>query len=403
MKRAKEFGLKADNIGFDYAQVKQRKDEIVAKLVGPRFERYLQRAGVRVFRGEASFVSPYEIEVGDEVVDSDHFIVATGSLPVIPPIPGLPETGYITSTEALDLTELPSSFLIIGAGAIGLEFAQAFISFESSVIVLELADRILTTEDEAISSMLARYLTEQGVNIQTKTRVLRAEKRSGKKVVLCETPEGRKSFEGSEILVATGRRPYFNGLNLDAVGVKVSKRGVVVDNCLKSSVPHIFAAGDAVGAYQFSHVAAYEGELAGANAAGKMSSAVDYRVVPRATFTYPEVGSVGLTENQAREQGREIAVSTFPFGSLGKALALGEAKGLVKIIAETEAGQILGAHILGPQAGDLVHELAVAMFNRVTAGELAKVIHIHPTLPEAVSYALENLVVELEKMGCCAA
>jgi pyruvate/2-oxoglutarate dehydrogenase complex dihydrolipoamide dehydrogenase (E3) component len=403
MKRAEEFGLKADSIGFDYARVKQRKDEIVSRLVGPRFERYLQRTGVSVLRGEASFISPHQVRVGEEIVDADRFIIATGSFPVIPPIPGLQETGYITSTEALDLTELPSSFLIMGAGAIGLEFAQAFVSFDSSVTVLELADRILVGEDEEISSILARYLSEQGIEIQTKIRVLHAQKANGKKALVCETPEGRKTFEGSEILVATGRRPYFDGLNLEAAGVRADNRGVVVDNCLKSSVPHILAAGDAVGAYQFSHVAAYEGELAGANAASKMSCAADYRVVPRATFTYPEVGSVGLTENQARERGHEIAVSTFPFTSLGRALAMGEAVGLVKIIAEADAGQILGAHILGPRAGDLVHELAAAMFNQITAGELAKVIHIHPTLPEAVSYALENLVAELEKMGCCAA
>lgn len=403
MKRAEEFGLKVDGIGFDYSKVKQRKDDIVAKLVGPKFEQSLQRNGVQVFKETASFLSPHQLKVGKQVLDAEQFVIATGSSAIVPPIPGLTEVGFITSTEALGLTELPSSFLIIGAGAIGLEFAQAFVSFESSVTVIETADRILTTEDGQISAMLEQYLREQGVEIHTRTKVIRAETKNGKKILVCDTAEGEKSFEGAEILVATGRRAYFDGLNLEEIGVKVDKKGVVVDNCLRSSLPHILAAGDAVGKYQFSHVAAYEGELAGANSVGKMSSAANYQVVPRATFTYPEVGSVGLTENEARQQGYEVAVSTFPFGSLGKALALGEGKGMVKIVAQAEAGQILGAHILGPQAGDLVHELAVAMFNGVTAGQLAKVIHIHPTLPEAVSYALERLVVELEKMGCCAA
>jgi dihydrolipoamide dehydrogenase len=376
-------------------------------LSGVRFEERLKQAGIAFYRGEAKFVSEHEVDINGEKVRANKFIIATGSIPAIPPIDGLTQAGFITSNEALELEELPFSIIIIGGAAVGLEFATLFSSFGAKVTVVEMAERILPVEDPDISLELTKVMSTLDVEIYTNSQVRKVEVREAaspvlKKVVI-QTPEGEVVKSAEEVMIATGRRAYYEHLGIENIGIEVGKKGIKVNKFLQTSLPHIFAIGDVIPGLQLAHLSAYEGDLAARNAVGKEKRAADYRVVPRATFTYPEVASVGMTEVEAKSQGFKVQVSKYPFLGLGKAIAMGEREGFVKIISDKKTSEILGVHIIGPQAADMIHEGVIAMQNKIGLFDLAKSIHIHPTLSECFSYAVETAVEEMKKIGCCAA
>jgi dihydrolipoamide dehydrogenase len=407
IRRAPEFGLEVENPKVIFKEIQARKQKIIALLSGVRFERRLKQAGVTFYQGRAKFIAEHKVDINGGEVTANKFIIATGSIPAIPPINGLVQAGFITSNEALELEELPSSIIIIGGAAVGLEFATLFSSFGTKVTVVEMAERILPAEDHDISLELAKVMSTLGIEIYTNSQVRRVEAKEAtspaSKRVVIQTSGGEIIKSAEEVMIATGRRAYYEHLDIENIGIEVEKKGIKVNKFLETSLPHVFAVGDVIPGMQLAHLSAYEGDLAAQNALLKERKEVDYRVVPRATFTYLEVGSVGMTEAEARSQGYRLEVEKYPFSGIGKAIAMSEREGFVKIISDKRTGEILGVHIIGPQAADMVHEGVIAMQGRVNLFDLAKSIHIHPTLSECFGYAVETAVEEMEKIGCCAA
>lgn len=294
---------------------------------------------------------------------------------------------YLTNYEALLLTTLPKSLIVVGGGYVGLEFAQMYARFGTEVTLLQRNARLSPNEEPEISEALAEILREEGIKLYTSAPVLRVALDGEQKVVTAHSGGEEMTFRAQELLIAAGRKPNVRGLNLEAVGLELGASGIAVNAQLQTSAAHIWAIGDVIGGYMFTHKATYDGPIAALNAVKGLKKTVDYRVVPRAVFTDPTVASVGLTEAEAREQGYRVGVGRFPFAWSGRAKALGETKGFVKIVTDTKTNEILGAHMLGPHADLLIHEVVAAMYNHGTLEAIAKSIHIHPTLSEAVKSA----------------
>ena len=303
MKTTDFFGLPTLSNAAEYTKVKAFKDRIISGIATGRDERWT-RQGIQLFRGNASFVSSNEVKVADEVIKADRIIITTGSMPAVPPIPGLKETGYITNIEALDLQHAPGRLAIIGGGPIGVEFAQVFAAFGSKVTIYEALDRVLIGEDEEISQAVLGFFEKQGITVSTSVTVSGVESTSSGRLIITKSRDGREQrAEHDSILIATGRRPAIADLNLPAAGIEAGKKGITVDASLKTNVPRIWAAGDVTGTLLFTFVAGEQGKTAVMNAVGGKNIELSYDVLPRATFCDPEVASVGFTERQALEKG----------------------------------------------------------------------------------------------------
>ncbi len=389
MKNADFYGLPTFKEEADYKNVKAFKDKIIAGIGTGRDERWTKR-GVQIFRGSARFKSPNEIMVADEIINAKKIIITTGSSPVAPPVPGLKETGYITNIEALELEKVPERLVIIGGGAVGVEFAGIFSAFGAQVHIVEMMSHILAAEDEEISSAIEESLGKQGILVSTAVKVVEIKNASSGKLVKVQEADGtEKELECNEVLVATGRRPNIEELNLPAAGIEAGKRGITVDASLQTNVSHIWAAGDVSGTYLFTYVAGEQGKTAALNATSENRKELDYGVLPRATFCDPEVASVGLTEKQAREQGYKVKVGKFNYADLTRSIITGETGGFIKIIAEEGSGRILGGHIIGSEASTLIHEIAVAMAGGVMVPHVGNLLHSYPTFSEGVRYACQ--------------
>ncbi len=388
VRRASEFGIHAEVIRADFADAMAYKERALRAIAGAGpSDGGLSRLGARYYQGRASFEGPHEVRFGDEVVTGRRIRIATGTVPAIPPIPGLHETGYITNREAVNLSELPKRLAVLGGGPIGLEFAQVFRRFGAEVTVVEMADRVLPREDADIGALAGDYLAEEGIVLLTSTRAERVELRGSSKWITLSGPDGSHEVECDEILVATGRAAAIEGLNLEATGVAYSTRCIQTDRFLRTNVPHILAAGDIGGGYLFTHVASYEGRLAAMNAFTDLPEAFDHRVVPRCTYIDPEVASIGITEAEARASGQPIAVLTFSFADLDRAILHGEPRGLVKLVTDERDGLLLGAHLIGPDASSVIAELALCMKNHLPVSAIAETMHAYPSFPEAVEAA----------------
>jgi len=402
MRRASEFGLKAGRLGVDFKKIIARKDRIVEKSVeNAALRRMLQEHGIPLLEAAATFLSPHELQVNGEVIRAERYIIATGSVPAVPPVPGLKETGYITSDEALNLRALPESIVIIGAGAVGLEFAGFFAPLGSRVTVLEMVPRALPQEDADISAAIQEYMEEDGVEFHTSAKVVRVARNGTEKVVTAETAEGTKTFAAEEILVATGRKPLTDGLGVQAAGVELERGFVVKDSELRTTQEHIFTAGDVAGGYLFTHKAVYEGEIATNNALSNVVLEADYLAVPRVTFTEPQVGSVGLTEEQAREAGYAVRAARVDLKDMGKGPAIGETRGFAKLVVDDKTGRLLGWHVISHLANEVIMEGVLAVRKGLTAMDIAETIHPHPTIPEMVRAAAKTLVEGPGRLSCC--
>ncbi|MFC2062564.1 dihydrolipoyl dehydrogenase [Chloroflexota bacterium] len=389
MKTTDFFGLPTLSTAAEYTKVKAFKDRIISGIATGRDERWFKQ-GIQLFRGTASFLSPNEVEVADEIIKADRIIITTGSMPAVPPIPGLKETGYITNIEALELERVPERLAIIGGGPIGVEFAQIFSSFGSKVTIYEALDRILIGEDEEISQTMLGFFEKQGISVSTSVAVSGIESASSGKLIITKSQDGNeKRTEHDSILVATGRRPDIDDLNLSAAGIEAGRKGITVDSTLKTNVPHIWAAGDVTGTYLFTFVAGEQGKTSVMNAVGGKNVELSYDVLPRATFSDPEVASVGLTERQAREKGYDVKVGKFDYANLARAIVSDETDGFIKIIVEGGSGRILGGHIVGTEASSLIHEIVAAMAGGVSASDIGNTLHAYPTLSEGVRYACQ--------------
>jgi dihydrolipoamide dehydrogenase len=382
VRRASEFGLEIDHIGVNLPQIVARKNKIVdGQVAGVK---QLTLAGnISMYKGTGHIVSPTLVKVNAEIILTKSIIIATGSETALPPISGLDLPGVVTTDEMLDVTQLPQSLIVIGGNVVGMEFASIFNAFGTGVSILEMRPFLLESVDLEISQRFAQILRRQGITIMTSATV-KAIRQEGTVIkVVWDTTDGERGIEAQMVLMATGRSPYTEGLGLTELGVKMKGRAIAVNERMETNIPNIYAIGDVIGGHMLAHVASYEGKIAVENALGR-SCRVDYQAVPICVFTYPEIAGVGLTENEAKTRGLSYKVSRFPFVACGRAHTLGETTGMVKIVCEAESGRVLGVHIMGPHADDLIAEGVLAVKCRLTAKDIVDTMHAHPTLPEAV-------------------
>ncbi len=389
-KHGADFGVEIGSISVDVPKMMERKNTIVKTLTSG-VAALLKKNKVRLVSGEGRLVDANTVEVtgsdGVQRITSKFTLIATGSVPSVLPLPGFEFGENVwSSTEALEFSSVPKSILIVGAGAIGLEAAHTFANLGSDVTVVEMMPQILPAADTEIAAELQKNLEKSGIKFRTNAGVGRAEAtRKGKKVFV-KTESGEETFEVEKILVAVGRRAVIGGIGLDEVGVKHDGRKIVVDEHMRTSVPGIYAAGDVIGEPMLAHVAWTESAVAVEHAMG-LESKMDYSAFPACVYTSPECASVGLTEKQARARHRDVRIGKMSFAHNGKAMGIGENHGFVKIISAGRFGQVLGFHVVGPHATDLITEAVVAMRNELTVDELIASIHPHPTLSEVVQDA----------------
>ena len=401
---AADFGVQVDNVSLDYDAVTRRKDSVVKGLTDG-VASLLKANGVTVIYGHARFTGPTTLDVyavgesalgaggpkyaadptGDqpvEQVSARDVIIATGSVPVQLPLPGADLPGVITSDGAFGLTEVPKRIAVIGGSAVGAEWASLFNTLGAEVSIIEMQKTLVPAEDAEIGKALGRSFGKAGIKVLTESTVSRIEQASsGLKV----TVDGAKAaeIEADVVLVGVGRKPNTAALDLDKAGVATDGRGFVqVDDRLRTSVEHVYAIGDVTGEVLLAHVASHQGVTAAEVIAGSDHARIDYNVVPAATFTHPEIASVGQTEAQAVEAGHEVVAAKFPFAAIGRTKTTGDSEGFLKIVAGKQYGEVLGVHIIGPSASDLITEGALAITLEATLDELAETIHAHPTLGE---------------------
>jgi len=409
VQHASDFGIDVQNVKLNYTNVLSRKDTIVKGLTDG-VGQLLKANGVTVFNGHARFTGRTSLEIvglgqsplgkggplynapsdasgqPKQQVDGKHVIIATGSTPAQLPIPGADLPGVINSDGAFMLKDIPKRIVIIGGGAVGTEWATMFAAFGSEVTVVELLPNLLPLEDEDMGRTLARSFQKRGMKILTSSTVAKIEK--GLKVTITDKDgKNPQLVEADNVLIGVSRRPNTIDLNLEKAGVETDKRGYInVDDQLRTNVPNVFAIGDVVGKIQLAHVATHMGLIAAGAIAGH-DEKMDYKAVPAATFTHPEVASVGLTEAKAREAGHDVVIGKFPFAALGRAQTFGATDGLVKIVADKRYGEVLGVHIIGPSASDLIPEGVLAITLEATLEDVANTIHAHPTLGEGTMEA----------------
>jgi len=390
IRTAGEHGILVDEPRFDYATAAQRKDEVVGKLVGG-VGQLLKGAGVDVFTGKGSLEAPGRVQIRHQGVighlRAKNIILATGSVPVCPQAFPVDGKNVLTSDEILAIKELPKSLLIIGGGYIGCEFAGIFSTFGVDVTVVEQLPILLGNSDRQAVREVEKTFKAAGVKVHVDTAVESIEIDGSEVRVKISNGE---TLTVEKVLVSVGRRPNSEGLGLAEAGGQVENGAVVVDEHMRTTVDGVFAIGDLTGGILLAHVASYQAQVAVDNALGK-EVAADYRVVPSIIFTTPEIAQVGLTEEQCRNRGQEFQAGRFAYLASGKALCDGETRGTVKILADKGEGRILGATIVGEEASSLVAEVALAMQRNLTATELAEVIHAHPSLPEIIKEAAEDV------------
>jgi pyruvate/2-oxoglutarate dehydrogenase complex dihydrolipoamide dehydrogenase (E3) component len=388
VRHARKYGMDVEIESADFAGAMRYKDSVVKQVAGDGPpDGGLSKLGASYFPMHARFEGPHEVRIGREALRARQIVIATGTVPAVPPIPGLVEAGYITNREAVNLENLPRRIVILGGGPIGLEFAQVFRRFGAEVIVIEKTDRILPREDEDISMLAASFLREESIRVLTGATIDHVIARQSAKSVYIRQGAHTETIECDEILVAIGREAAISNLNLEAAGVRHDALHIAIDPHLRTSATHIWAAGDITGGYLFTHVASYEGRLVAMNAFGDHLEPFDDRVVPRCTFIDPEVASIGLTEREAEESGARVATHCFSFADLDRAILLGDARGLVKLVIDVRDGQILGAHIIGPDASSVISEIALCMKNHLPIAAIADTMHAYPSFPEAVEAA----------------
>jgi len=399
-------GLRLDDgWSAEFRALIRSKDRLVADLRKAKYADVLASLkDVEYVRGHAAFVSPHEVKVGKERYEGDKFVIGTGSSPTIPSLPGIDKVDYLTNVEALSLKERPNSMIVLGGRALGLEFAQMYQHLGTRVKVLQRSPRIVPEEEPEISQYLEQYLKEDGVEIHTGAEILSADARNGRKIVVARVGGRKQTFEGDELLLATGRTPNTAGLNLRAAGVEAKEdQSVRVDSEMRSTAPNIFAAGDVIGKPMLETAAAKEGYIAAENALADRGLTMDYRAVPHAVFTNPGIASVGATESQADADGRvRCTCNTIMLKQVPKPLIVEDTRGLVKIVAEAKSHKILGVHILASLAPDIIQEGVLAVKHGLTLEDIIDTVHVFPTHSEAVKLAALSFFEDVDKLSCCA-
>lgn len=397
-------GLTACPPPSDWQRVVQQKDELVTAL---RQGKYVDVAAVypniTILKGEARLVGGRQVGVNGTVYEPEKIVVATGSLPWSPPIPGLQEAGFLDSEQALSLEALPASLIIVGGGSIGLEFAQLFARFGVQVMVLEGGPQVAMIEEPEIGTVLVSYLEQEKVRVCANVRITHVE-RTGDEYQIHAQIDGKPEVcRAKRLMVATGRRANTSWFGLEAAEVKLGERGeILVNEHLQTTNPDIYAAGDCIGDPMYVYVAAYAGGLAAENALTGIGRVYDLTALPHVTFTDPQIASVGLTESQAKAKGLRVQTALLPLEYVPRALASRNTKGLIKLVAEEGTGRLLGAHVLAAEAGEVIQEATLAIRFGLTVQDLAETFHPYLTMVEGLKLAALTFKKDVSKLSCCA-
>jgi dihydrolipoyl dehydrogenase len=398
-----EVGVATREVRLELAAAMKHKEKVVRQSSnGVAF--LMKKNKVDVVNGFGRIAGPGRLSVAgsdgaETVYAAKNILIATGSTPRSLPGLEIDHQMILSSDSILEVTEIPKSLLVVGSGAVGVEFASMFARFGSKTVVVEILPRIVPLEDEEISRELAASFKRQGIAVYVDTRIEKLTRTDGGAEVLARSTGGKtESFRAEKILMAVGRKPLSEGIGLEAAGVATEKGFIRVDGLMRTNVPGIYAIGDVVPTAQLAHVASAEAVVAVEHMAGKEARPLNYDQVPGCTYTSPEIGSIGLTEAKARERGYDVAVGKFPFAANGKARILNETNGFVKIVGEKKYDEVLGVHIIGPRATELISEAGTALRLEATSEELVQTIHAHPTLSEAIheaSEAVEGVPIHL--------
>lgn len=386
MKAAAREGLLESVLSINFPHLMERKRAVVEKIVS-NLEKHIAASGIKAFQAKARVIDPETVSIDNRtILKANNIVIATGSRPWIPPIPGADSPGVLSTREILELDKPPESLVIIGGGIIGQEFAAIFSSIGTRVKVLEALDRILTEVDSEIARKYASLLPGRGVATEVGVRIGAIERVGDRLRVVYEKGSEERTAEADLVLMATGRRPFWTGSGIEELGLDPAGGSIPVDRFLKTPLDGIYAVGDVVGRKMLAHVASYHGEIAAENCAGH-ERPVNDEVVPGCVFTMPQIGWVGLTEEEAKESGRPFRTSTFSLFASGKALAMGEPRGWVKLVEDAQTNRLIGAHLMGPQVSELLAGITLAIRKGMTASDIAETIHPHPTISEAVREA----------------
>ncbi|MFS0726322.1 mercury(II) reductase [Paenibacillus sp. 1P07SE] len=396
-------GLNTSAVAVDLDQLVEQKNELVAEMREQKYEHLIGEYGFELIRGEAKFVDEKTIVVGGRKLTAKRFLLATGAAPSIPDIPGLTDVDYLTSTSLLDLKQLPKTLAVIGSGYIAMELGQLFHNLGTEVTLIQRSPRIFKEYDPEISEAVTKALTEQGIHLITGATYDRVETTGNLKHVHLSVNGEKKVIEAEQLLIATGRKPNTEALNLRAANVIIGSKGeIVVDDVLKTSNPRIYAAGDVTMGPQFVYVAAYEGRIAADNAVGGLEKKVNLETVPGVTFTSPALATVGLTEEQAKAKGYEVKTSILPLDSVPRALVNRETTGVFKLVADSKSLKVLGVHIVAENAGDVIYAATLAVKFGLTVEDLRDSLAPYLTMAEGLKLAALTFNKDVSKLSCCA-
>jgi len=406
-------GLLSRGMDIDFQALIRQKDEVIHEFRDKKYQSVVADAGrISVYAGQAGFAPDGSVEVDGRRLRGRHYLIATGSRPVAPPIAGLNQVPYLTSDllaadEVAELWELPRSLLIIGGGYVALELGQMFQRLGSEVTILERSPRILPTDEPEVSAALTEILRAEGVNIVTNVTVSQVERTGDRVAAIGETGDAQARYEGDRLLVATGRQPNTDAIGLEHVAVEMDEHGfVLVDESLRTKVPNIWAAGDVIGRHTGSQLAtpvgAHDGVIAAVNALNDEERRVDHTVIPRTIFTDPQVATVGLTDEEANRRGHRCNCGTVPMRVVPRAGAIRDTRGLIKMVLDWDTKRVLGVSMVGRDAGEVIHEAAMALRFKATVYDFIDMVHVYPTMAEALKISALSFFKDVEKLSCCA-
>ncbi len=392
-----------ESLKLDFKKAIESKRRLVEGLRKDKYEKVLQTLpNVSKFDGTAKFSGTHEISFNGTKVRGEKFLIATGSSTYIPPIDGIEEVGYLTNIEALDLDELPKSMIVLGGGPLGLEFAQMYSHFGTKVCVIQRSPKLLPKMEPEIGNAVYKYLSDEGIEICLSANAKSLRTDGVEKVLTVGDGDKIREYRGEQILAATGRTPNSEGLGLEEIGVELGGRGeVVINEFQQTSVDHIYAAGDVRGEPMLETTAAKEGNIVAENALKGAKRKIDYNSVPTCVFTSPQIASVGMTDAKAKAEGYDCACRTLHFDIIPKAKIIKDTRGVIKMVAESESGRILGVSIVCPDAGDLIHEATLAVKYNLTIYDIIDTVHVFPTLSESIKLVAQSYVKDVTNLPCC--
>ena len=391
-RNAERWGVRANQVGVDLPAIVARKNKVVLSFREGQQRRVDTRKNLRLYRGHGRFTGPHQIGVGDEVIESERIFIDTGTRPAMPRIKGLESAGYLTNASIMELSELPEHLLVLGGGYIGLEFGQMFRRFGSRVTIIHRNSQILPREDSDVAGELQRALEAEGVTFILGARTTSVEKKAGQLAVALESDHHSREIAGSHLLVATGREPNTEDLGLDKAGVKTDQKGFIkVNGRLETNVPGVWALGDVKGGPAFTHISYNDYQIIFGNLVEGKNLSIDHRIVPYSVFTDPQLGRVGMTEDEAREKGHRVKIGKVPMSYVARAIERDETAGLMKLVVDAASDRILGAAILSTEGGELVQILGVLMLADLPYTLLKGAVYIHPTLAEGLFALMEDV------------